>query len=266
MGIPLRRGRLIDDSDGPNAPQVAVISESLAKQKWPGQDPIGRYVQFGNMDGDMRGIRIVGIVGDVREVTIEQAPPAILYVSYVQRPGQGGSFSVVVRGPAPESMFATVRRAIHDISPDTPVTLRSTRTSLETATGPRRFNFWLIGAFAIAAFLLAAIGVFGLVSFMVAQRTREMGIRMALGAEPGALVRLIVRRGLVLALIGSAGGLAVSLYAGRVVKELLFNVVAADPVVLAGAAVLMLLTVTVASYLPARRILTQTPGRTLRDI
>jgi len=264
MGIPLLRGRMLDAGDGPNAPHVAVISDSLAKQKWPDQDPIGRYIQFGNMDGDLRGIPIVGMVGAVREVTIEQAAPAILYASYVQRPGQGADFSVVVRGPEPSTVSSTVRRVIHDVSPDTPVVLRSTRTALETATGPRRFNFWLIGAFATAAFVLAAIGVYGLVSFMVVQRTREMGIRMALGAEAGALVGLVVRRGVLLALIGAVAGAALAAYVGRIVSELLFGVTPADPVVLAGSALLMLAAVSAASYVPARRILRQSPASTLK--
>jgi len=159
MGIPLVRGRLLDDGDVEGAPEVAVISESLAKQKWPGQDPIGRYVQFGNMDGDMRGIRIVGIVGDVREVTIEQAPAAALYASYLQRPGHASTFSLVVRGPEPGTISSTVRRVIHEVSPQTPVEIRTTTAALDTATGARRFNFWLIGAFAVCALVLAALGV-----------------------------------------------------------------------------------------------------------
>jgi predicted permease len=266
MGIPLLRGRLIEDGDREGMPQVAVISESLARQKWPAQDPIGRYVQFGNMDGDIRGIRIVGIVGDVREVALEQAPPAVLYASYLQRPGQAGTFSIVVRGPEPSSISATVRRVIHEVSPQTPVEIRSTTAALDGATGARRFNFWLIGAFAIAALTLAAIGVYALVSFTVVQRTREIGIRMALGAEPGALARLIVKRGVTLALIGAAAGVGIALLLTRTIDGLLFGVTAADPLVHATVVVVMLAVAVSASAIPARRVLRQTPGRTLREI
>jgi predicted permease len=266
MGIPLVRGRLLNDGDVEAAPQAAVISESLAKQRWPDQDPIGRYLQYGNMDGDMRGIRIVGIVGDVREVTIEQAPPAIVYVSYLQRPGQASTFSLVVRGPAPDQIADTVRRVIHDVSSTTPVEIRSTTAALDAATGARRFNFWLIGAFAVTALVLAAIGVYGLVSFMVAQRAREMGIRMALGAEPGSLVRLVVGRGVTLAIVGSALGLGIALLLTSFIEGLLFGVTATDPSVLAGIAATTMAVTAVASIVPARRILKRSPSSTLRDI
>jgi len=266
MGIPLIRGRLLDDSDVDAAPQAAVISESLAKQQWPNQDPLGRYIQFGNMDGDLRGIRIVGIVGDVREITIEQAPAAILYVSYLQRPGQGAAFSLVVRGPAPDQIAGTVRRVIHDVSPTTPVEIRSTTAALDAATGARRFNFWLIGAFAVCALTLAAIGVYALISFTVVQRAREMGIRMALGAEPGSLVRLVVWRGIQLSLAGAVVGLGMAFMLSGLLKDLLFEVTAHDPLVLGAVATIMLLVASVASMVPARRILRQTPARALRDI
>jgi predicted permease len=266
MGIPLLRGRLIEDGDREGMPQVAVISESLARQKWPGQDPIGRYVQFGNMDGDIRGIRIVGIVGDVREIALEQAPPAVLYASYLQRPGQAGTFSIVVRGPEPSSIAATVRRVIHEVSPQTPIEIRSTSAALDGATGPRRFNFWLIGAFGVAALTLAAIGVYALVSFTVVQRTREIGIRMALGAEPGSLARLIVKRGVTLALIGAGSGVALALLLTGTIDGLLFGVTGADPFVHVTVVLVMLGVAGAASAIPARRVLRQTPGRTLREI
>ena len=217
------------------------------------------------MDGDIRGIRIVGIVGDVREITVEQAPPAILYVSYLQRPGQGEAFSLVVRGPEPSTISGAVRQIARELAPNAPVTIRSVRTALDAATGSRRFNAWLIGAFAAAAFVLAAIGVYGLVSFAVLQRAREMAIRMALGAAPGALVRLVVGRGVILALVGAVAGLAASFSAGTLAQDLLFQVRPADPVVLAGATLLLVAAVAAVSYLPARRIRRQSPAQTLHD-
>jgi putative ABC transport system permease protein len=199
-------------------------------------------------------------------VAIEQAPAAILYASYLQRPGQAGTFSVVVRGPEPSSITSTVRRVIHEVSQQTPVEIRTTTAALDTATGARRFNFWLIGAFAACALTLAAIGVYALVSFTVVQRTREIGIRMALGAEAGSLVRLIVMRGVTLAVIGAAAGVAVALLLTRTIKDLLFGVTGADPMVHVTVVLVMIAVAIVASLIPARRVLRQTPGRTLRDI
>jgi predicted lysophospholipase L1 biosynthesis ABC-type transport system permease subunit len=202
----------------------------------------------------------------VREVALEQAPAAVLYASYRQRPGQAGSFALVVRGPEPTSISATVRRVIHDVSPVTPVEIRTTAGALDTVTGARRFNFWLIGAFGIAALALAAIGVYALVSFTVVQRTREIGIRMALGAEPGSLARLIVQRGVTLALIGAVAGVGIALLLTRTIDGLLFGVTASDPLVHVTVVLVMLGVAVSASAIPARRVLRQTPGRTLREI
>lgn len=264
MGIPLRRGRLIEDSDGPGMPHVAVISESLAAAKWPGQDPIGRYVQFGNMDGDVTGIRIVGVVGDVREIAIEATPPPILYASYSQRPRQAATCAIVVRGPDPVATAGVVRRVIREIAPDAPVEIRTTDAAIDSVISTRRFNLWLVGAFAVAALVLSAIGVYGLVSFMVEQRLREMGIRLALGAQPGALVRLVVRRGLLLSVAGAGLGLAAALALTRLVSGMLFGITAGDPGVHATGVAVMVVVAASASYLPARRILRQSPAVTLR--
>ena len=229
MGIPLRRGRLLEDGDAPGAPHVAVISESLAIAKWPGQDPIGRYIQFGNMDGDFTGMRIVGIVGDVRELSIERAAPSIVYASFVQRPRQAAASAIVVRGPEPAIIADTVRRAIRELAPEVPIELRTSDGVLDAATGARRFNLWLIGAFGTVALLLAGVGVYGLIAFTVAQRRREMGIRLALGADADAMVRLIVTSGLALVIMGLVAGLGLTLAVSRFIETLLFGVTPSDP-------------------------------------
>ena len=259
MRIPLIRGRLIDDGDGPGAPHVAVISESLARAKWPNQDPIGRYVQFGNMDGDLTGIRIVGVVGDVREVTIEAPAGPVLYASVRQRPRKAAAASIVLRGPRPGAIAESAQRVVREMAPEVPVEMRTIEAALESVTGPRRFNFWLIGAFALAALVLASVGVYGLVAFSVEQRIREMGIRMALGARPGALVGMIVRRGVVLAMLGAASGFAAALAMTNIVTALLFGVTPTDPGVHATVIAVVIAATAAASYLPARRILRQSP-------
>jgi predicted permease len=266
MGIPLMKGRLLVESDVAGAPHVAVISQSLAEAQWPGRDPLGRWIQFGNMDGDLHGMQVVGVVGDVRELTPEALPGPTLYASYRQRPGQAGRFSVIVRGPRPDTLGDSVRRVIHALNADVPVTVRSVATAFDSAIGNRRFNLWLIAVFGAAALALATLGVYGIVVFMVSQRTREMGIRMALGAEPGSLVRLIVRRGVMLAGIGVAAGLVLAVTLTGVIKSLLFGIRPTDPIVFLAGGLLTLAAAMTASYLPARRILRQGPASTLRDV
>ncbi len=266
LGIPLLSGRLFEPGDGPGRPHVAVISRTLAEKQWPGRDPIGRFIQFGNMDGDLTGLRVVGVVGDVRELSPEIAPGPMLYVNARQRPAAASSFSVIARGPGMAALAEPVRRLMREVLPESPYELTTVDAGFDRAVGSRRFNLWLIAAFAVAALGLAMLGVYGLVAYAVSQRAREMGIRIALGAEPASLVRLVLARAAWLTLFGSAIGLVLALLASRAVRGMLFGVTAADPQVLGGVAVMMLAAAMAASYLPARRILGQTPGRTLHDI
>ena len=164
---------------------------------------------------------------------------------------------VPTRSPVPPMTVATADGVLSN---------RTAPAPTMPATGARRFNFWLIGAFAVCALTLAAIGVYALISFTVVQRAREMGIRMALGAEPGSLVRLVVWRGIQLSLAGAVVGLGMAFMLSGLLKDLLFEVTAHDPLVLGAVATIMLLVASVASMVPARRILRQTPARTLRDI
>jgi predicted permease len=266
MGIPLLRGRLIDDRDAPNAPHVAVISESLARARWPDRDPIGRWIQFGNMDGDLRAFRVVGVVGDVRELSPEAQPGPLFYGASRQRPGQAASFSVIVRGPAPGAIRDRVRRIVREIDPEVPVTIRTMAEAFDTVVVNRRFNLWLVAAFGLVALLLATLGVYGLVSYTVEQRTREMGIRLALGARPRQLLGLVVRRGVVLASIGAGAGLALAWGFAGVMDSLVYGVSPGDPPALAASSAVLVLAAVAASYLPARAIVRRTPAGSLRDV
>jgi predicted permease len=266
MQIPLLQGRLIADQDTPSSPHAAVISQSLAEAQWPDRSPIGRWIQFGNMDGDLRTITIVGVVGDVRESTLEAPPEPMLYVSARQRPAKAARASIIVRGAAPAALAHAARRIVRDIHPEVPVTTRTVSGALDTAVGGRRFTLWLVSAFGVAALVLATLGVYGLVAFSVTQRAREMGIRMALGAERGTLAWMIVRRGALLTLIGSLGGVLVARAVSGTLEGLLFGVTPGDPATMIAAIVIVLAASTLASYAPTRRILRQSLGHTLRNI
>ncbi len=265
MEIPLLSGRLFEPGDAPDRPHVAVISRSLAEKRWPGRDPLGRFIQFGNMDGDLTGLRIVGVVGDVRELSPETAPGPMIYVNARQRPAAASSFSVIARGPGLAALSEPVRGAMRDVLPDSPYQLTTVSAGLDRAVGSRRFNLWLIGAFAAAALGLATLGVYGLVAYAVSQRSREMGIRVALGAEPASLVRLVLAHAARLTLIGSAVGLGLAILVSNALSGMLYGVTAVDPVVLLSVAAVMLAAAMAASYLPARRILDRPPGLALHS-
>jgi predicted permease len=264
MEIPILAGRVFGDGDLPDAPHVAVVSRAFAEARWPGRDPIGRFIQFGNMDGDRRGFRIVGVVGDVRELSPETPPGPLFYVDYRQRPGQASRFSVVVTGSTAGAQAPVVQQVVRELDPTLPVTLRTIEQSLDAAMSGRRFNLVLITAFGIAALALATFGTYGLITYMVMQRTREIGIRLALGAETRSVVRLVVGAGLRLAMIGTLVGLAVSLWLSRLIDGLLFSVSATDPAAIAMVVAATTAAVAVASLVPAIRAARVSPTESLR--
>ena len=262
MGIPLVRGRLFDERDGPDAPHVAVVSESLAATKWPNQDPIGRFVQFGNMDGDLRGFRIVGVVGDVREISPETPPGPLFYAYYRQR--MATRFSIVLRTAMAASIAPSARQVARQIDPELPVQIRTIEDAFDRAVEGRRFSLTLIVVFSVTALLLATLGIYGLISYLVAERAREIGIRLALGAESNDVLRLVVGRGVLLALVGLAGGIAAALGLTRLLKGMLFEVTATDPPAFVIVVIATLTSVLAASYLPARRAMRVTPVEAMR--
>ena len=262
MGIPLIRGRLFEPSDGPDAPHVALISESLANAKWPGQEAIGRFVQFGNMDGDLRGFRIVGIVGDVREISPETLPGPIFYGYYQQRPTS--RVTIVVKSTAPAALTTAARQIVRTVDPEVPLQIRTVEGAFDRALEGRRFSLLLIGVFSGCALLLATLGVYGLMAYLVSQRTREIGIRLALGAEATDVVALIVGRGVWLAVIGVTIGSLGALGLTRLLDGMLFGVSATDPIAFASVIALTLMAVLAATWVPARRALQVAPVVALR--
>jgi predicted permease len=264
MGIPVIAGRVFEAGDTADAPHVAVVSRAFTEARWPGRDPLGRFIQFGNMDGDPRGFRVVGVVGDVRELTPEAEPGPLFYVDHRQRPGQASQVSVVVSGPAP-GVMAAAPRILREVSPELPLEVGTIEDAFDEALRGRRFNLMLIAAFGAAALGLAALGTYGLVSYVVAQRTREIGIRLALGAEPSNVVRLVAGHGARLAAVGIAIGLTAALLMTGIVRGFLFAISPADPVSLASVASITAGVVVLASLLPAWRAARLSPPHTIRN-
>jgi hypothetical protein len=191
LGIPLIRGRIFDERDGANSPHVAVISESLARDRWANQDPIGHTIEFGNMDGDLRLLTIVGIVGDTHEYGLDAPPRPTVYVDLFQRP-RGAITLTMLSDADTQSIVSAARGILHNLNPEIPLRFRAFSQVYSASLGPRRFNVILIGFFGIAALLLATIGVFGVMAYSVSRRTREIGVRVALGAGSGDILKMIL--------------------------------------------------------------------------
>ncbi|MFZ0962626.1 MAG: ABC transporter permease [Terriglobia bacterium] len=265
LGIPLLRGRLFRDTDTMNSPHVALISQTLAREKWPNQDPLGQTLEFGNMDGDTRLLTIVGVVGDVRVATLESKPPAIIYVDYQQRPQSTGSFTVVMRTIVPPAtLIPAARKILGALAPNVPPSFSTYAKVFADSLKARYFNLLLVGVFAATALLLAMAGIYGVMAYSVAQRTGEFGVRMALGAEAADVLRLVLRQGLVIVAVGVAVGILGSLALTRIMATLLFGVSATDPLTFAGVTMALALVALAACYLPARRATKVDPMVALR--
>lgn len=266
MGIPLIRGRMFGDQDGLNSPNVAVISQTLARERWPNQDPIGQVIDFGNMDGNLKPQTIVGIVGDVRASGLNLPPSPIIYFDYRQRGMKANSSpTIVMRSAAPMAEIVSAARGIfHDLAPDVPVKFSTFENEMGGWLADRRFLLLLVGLFAAAALALAAVGIYGVVAFSVTRRTQEIGVRIALGAQRGDVLRLILGEGTRLAVLGVAIGIAASFGITRFLSSLLFGVSATDPITFLSVAVLLALVALLASYIPARRAIRLDPNTALR--
>jgi predicted permease len=253
MGIPVLRGRVFDASDGPDAPPAAVISQSLAQKYFPGADPIGKRIQFGNMDGDARLLEIVGVVDNVREGGLDRAPALTVYANAFQRP-QSNSLTMVVRAQGdPTTLITAMRQAVQSLNPEMPTTFRTLTEVYSSSLDARRFNLVILGVFASVALLLAMLGLYGVISYAVAQRTQEIGIRLALGAQGRDVLRLILRQGMTLTFCGLVLGLAASFALTRLMASLLFGVTAHDPLTFAGVTLLLATVALLACLIPAHR-------------
>jgi putative ABC transport system permease protein len=263
LGIPLIRGRVFDVRDGADAPHVAVITQALARDRWPNQDPIGRTIEFGNMDGDLRPLTIIGIIGDTHEYGLDAPPRPTVYVNLFQRPSAAMSLTMLSDADT-QQVTTSARGILQELNPEIPTRFRTFSQVYAASLGSRRFNVVLIGFFGIAALVLATTGVFGVMAYSVSRRTREIGVRVALGASTGEVLRMILSQGTRTIVIGVAIGLAGALALTRTLQSLLFGVTATDPLTFGGVTLLLVGAALLACYIPARRATKVDPMVALR--
>jgi len=262
LGIPLR-GRDFDDRDVADAPPVTIISEEAARRFWPGEDPIGKRLVIDSFQ--KQGATVIGVAGDVKSFGLDAAPGPMVYGSLLAYSGWRPMNLLVRTRVDPAAQISSIRTAMRSIDPNLPLSnVRTADDILSDSLGPRRFNMFLLAMFAAVALGLACVGLFGVLGYLVTQRTREIGVRMALGAPPGRIFRLIVGEGMLLVGIGAAIGLVLALALTRVMASLLYQVEPNDPVAFAAAVVVLVGVAVLACYLPARRAMRTDPMTALR--
>ena len=265
MSIPLLSGRNLTDQDIATSPRVAVISETMARRFWPNEDAIGKRFAIGRIRSDRDWVNVVGVVKDVRQFELTAEPRPQMHMSYRQLGFFDARDLVVKTDVDPASMAATVRKAVWDIDKDQPVSnIRTMEEILADSIARQRFSMLLLAIFAAVALVLAGVGIYGVMSYSVAQRTREIGIRMALGAQTGAVLKLAVGYGMKLVIAGIVIGLVAAFALTRVMSTLLFGVTATDPTTFTLISLLLIAVAALASYIPARRATKVNPIIALR--
>ncbi len=264
LGVPLVRGRTFTEDDGPGTEPVVVVNRTFAQRFWPGQDPLGRRMRV-NTSSDTTWYTVVGVVGAMRYQP-DQPPPPEFYTSLTQNPSYWATVVVKVRGD-PDVVAPLIREAVWKLDAGLPVTVRSLRSRMDGSSVllGARFTSILLGGLAAIAALLAVLGVYAVLAYAVSQSTREIGIRTALGAERGAIVASVLRRGLSLGGIGVAAGLGLALLGGQFLEHLVFGVRPSDPLTLGFVSALVLLATLAASWLPALRAVRVPPVEALRE-
>ena len=253
LNIPLLRGRMFENSDGPHGPNAAVVSQSLVEKYWPNEEPIGQTIQFGNMDGDLRLLHIVGVVGDIHDYGVDQAPVPTVYANTLQRL-PSTNYTVVTRGRVEEAaLVSAMREAVKGLDPQLPMKFRTLDQVYSSSLDSQRFSLVIFAVFGVAALLLAAMGIYGVTSYAVAQRTQEIGIRMALGAQMKDVLKLVLRNAMSLVLFGAVLGVIGAYAATRVMSSLLFGVTPTDLATFIAVPLVLFIVAFMASLIPARR-------------
>jgi putative ABC transport system permease protein len=265
MNIPVVRGRVFNAGDAPNAPPVGVISASLARAKWPNDNPIGKIIQYGNMDGDLRPFTVIGVVGDVRDQNLAVEPQPTFYAYQPQRNHAASRLHIAIQTAGdPSSVIASARSIVRQLRPDASPVLRTMESVVSTSVADRRFVLMLVGVFGSAALVLAALGIYSVISYLVTQRRQEIGVRLALGAQSSDVLALVLRQGAAMAGVGVAIGAVASLLFARLLKGLVYGVSTSDPIAFVSVIALLGGVALVASWMPARRASRLDPVDVLR--
>jgi putative ABC transport system permease protein len=271
LGIPLLKGRLFFDDDRTGSQPVAVIDENLARQYWPNQDPIGKEIRRGNkapwsvIVGVVRHIRFTQLVGENSSAEGSQTSSAGVYYFPIYQTEAPYGFLMAKSNGNPAALGDAIRRAVRDVDANQPVSdMKSMDERIAESLGPQRFAASLLAVFALLATVLAAIGLYGLVSYSVTQRTNEMGIRMALGANRADILRMVLRESVRIAVIATGAGIVAGIVLTRAIRGVLYGVSTYDPASFAGSALLLIVIALAASYVPARRATRVDPMVALR--
>jgi len=251
IGTALRRGRLFSSQDDANATRVVLINEAFAKKFLPGQEPIGQRLNFGGREKEPQ--EIIGVVADVKNDDVDEAVDPIAYSPYAQNPWS--TMSLVIRGTQdPTRLASAVRSEVQALDPNLPVSnIKPVRQMIDERVSPKRLMTYILGVFALVALLLASVGIYGVMSYAVTQRTREIGVRMALGAEAVDVLKLVIKNGMTMALVGVAIGLAGAYALTRLLANLLFKVTPTDVMTFAAVSISLIVVALIACYIPARR-------------
>lgn len=267
LGIPLVHGRFFDQNDGISAPPVVIINQTMARTFWPNHDPIGEHLKFGGADSQSPRAQIVGVVGDVHTWYLEVPPGPEMYFPHWQSLGTDITlFQLAVETPGnPMGLADAVRHVIQSVDAEQPAdNMYPMDNRVERNVAPRRIQAALIGGLALLALIIACVGIYGVMAYLVSQRTREMGIRMALGAQPRDVVMLILSRGARIALLGVIVGISAAAILTRLIQSLLFEVSPSDPSILGGVAAILIIVALAACVIPALRAGAVDPASALR--
>jgi putative ABC transport system permease protein len=266
LGTPLLRGRFFSIGDRPEAPRVAIINDALARRSWPGQDPVGRRFKLGPRDSDRPWFTVVSVVADMRRQGLEREALPQIFVSLAQNPpSQNVNLFIRTSSDDPLAMAGALRAAVRRVEKNAPIYgVAPLEEQLGSYLAQRRFQTSLLIGFSVAALLIAAVGIYGLIQYSIATRTQEIGLRMAIGAQGGDIFRMVIGEGLTLSLIGLALGLVGALWLGAAGSSLLFGVTATDPLTFITVSLLLIAVATAACYFPARRAMKVEPIVALR--
>ena len=265
LGTPLLRGRFFSIADRPEAPRVAIINDAMARRSWPGRDPVGRRFKLGARDSDGTWCTVVGVVGDMRRQGLERDALPQIFVALAQNPPPSADLLIRTSSNDPVAMAGALRAAVQRVERNAPIYgVAPLERLLGTYLAQRRFQTSLLTGFSVVALLMAAVGIYGLIQYSIATRTQEIGLRMAIGAQAGDILRMIIREGLTLSLTGMALGLAGAWQLGHAGSSLLFGVTASDPLTFAAVSLLLTAVAIAACYFPARRAMRVDPIVALR--